>query len=108
MAKAVKIPKNPSKNQGVFGAIFLNEPNAFNCALLPIENSDNITGIPINTIKAIYNNKNAPPPFCVVTSGKRQILPNPTAEPAAAAITPNFEPNESRFPGTPAITTFDL
>ena len=41
--------------------------------------------------------KNRPPPSLAARYGKRQMFPNPTAEPAAAATIPNFEPNVDLF-----------
>lgn len=35
--------------------------------------------------------KKAPPPLEAASVGKRQIFPNPTAEPAAASTNPSFE-----------------
>ncbi len=39
--------------------------------------------------------KKAAPPFEAASVGNLQILPNPTADPAAASIKPSFE---SQFP----------
>jgi hypothetical protein len=41
--------------------------------------------------QAIYKMMNAPPPFSPTTYGNFQILPNPTALPAAANKTPIFD-----------------
>ncbi len=40
--------------------------------------------------------KAAPPPL-LTSNGNFQILPNPTAEPDAASMNPNFELNEPLF-----------
>lgn len=39
----------------------------------------------------MYNMTNAAPPFSPATYGKRQMFPNPMAEPAAAIMKPAFE-----------------
>ena len=41
----------------------------------------------------IYTSTNNPPPFCAARYGNLQMLPRPTAEPAAAITNPNFPVN---------------
>jgi hypothetical protein len=50
--------------------------------------SPTMTGKQMRKINPRYINKNAAPPFCPARYGKRQIFPNPTAEPAAAMMNP--------------------
>ena len=58
------------------------------CAWRPMINSPTIRGRPIRMTQNIYKIRNAAPPFCPARTGKRQMLPNPTAEPAVARINP--------------------
>jgi hypothetical protein len=55
-------------------------------------NSLTIQGIPKTSTHIIYIRIKAAPPFSPVIYGKRHTLPNPTAEPAVARITPSLLP----------------
>ena len=46
--------------------------------------------MPTNTTHTRYAIRKTEPPFDCTSLGKRQIVPNPTAEPTVAATTPNF------------------
>ncbi len=48
----------------------------------------------------IYTAKNAAPPFDSTSAGKRQTLPNPTADPTVAAMMPIFDLNNDFFAKT--------
>ena len=60
---------------------------------LPMAISVIISANPKVTASIRYISKNIPPPYFAARYGKRQIFPNPTAEPAAARINPSLEPN---------------
>jgi hypothetical protein len=58
--------------------------------------SANMTDAPmVNTMRRYIRTK-APPPFIPVTYGNLQMLPRPTAEPAAAMMKPKRLPHCSR------------
>jgi hypothetical protein len=54
-----------------------------------------MTGMPTTNTHNRYTNKNAAPPFSPAIYGKRQMLPNPIAEPAATSMALNLPPNEA-------------
>jgi hypothetical protein len=54
-----------------------------------------MTGKQIKNTNIAYIRRNAPPPFFAAPTGKPTKFPMPTAEPAAARMNPNREPNSS-------------
>ncbi|CEY35605.1 Uncharacterised protein [Streptococcus pneumoniae] len=89
--KHVTIPNLPNQGHNVLGAISLYASTASFCVLLPITNSANNSGKPINNVKPMKIRKNAPPPPMPAIYGNFQIAPRPIAEPAAANTKPNFD-----------------
>ena len=91
------MPSRPTHFHCVPGASTLNDIEALAFPARPTTNSAIIIGMPIRRMQTRYTRMKTAPPPSAVELGKRQILPRPTADPAAAATIPSFEPNETRL-----------
>jgi hypothetical protein len=60
-------------------------------------NSLIMRGMPKKRIQPMYTRMKRAPPLSAVWLGKRQILPSPTAEPAAAATIPILDAKVTLF-----------
>ena len=87
------IPNTPAIHHFFLGVRRLNTPTESERPALPSDVSASITGMPISSMLSKYNIMKAAPPFSWVRLGKRHTLPNPTADPTVAAMTPILELN---------------
>src|SRR5690606_13188282 len=77
-------------------------PTGFWPVLRPMVSSATITGKPTAKQHTKYTRMKAAPPFSATTLGYFQMLPRPTAEPAAAMMNPNLE---LQFPRLAPVST---
>ena len=73
---------------------------------LPIRNSFITSGSPKISAQTIYKMMNAPPPFSPTIYGNFQMLPSPTALPAAANRTPIFDEKDLTISYSPFSTLY--
>ena len=88
MPPPASTPRAPASHQRVPGRSRANERTGESCDLRPMAISPSMIGRQISAMQARYTTTNAAPPPCPTRVGKPQMLPRPTADPAAARMKP--------------------
>ena len=96
MPPPASTPTTPTSHQRVFGRSTANDRTGESCVLRPMAISPTMMGRQISTMQARYTTTNAAPPPWPTRVGNPQILPRPTAAPAAAIMNPARVPQLPR------------